>query len=123
MIAGNKCDINNRIIPLETAESFALSIGGKHFGTSAKTGQGVVEVFSALTTRILEQTKSKKGKTGVPKAGTKGLLVGGFDDDEDEFNPQLDRGTVTIAKDKKGTRSTDGSKKDPKEKKKGGCCG
>ena len=49
MIAGNKCDITNRQVPLETAESFALSIGGKHYGTSAKTGAGVQEIFSSLT--------------------------------------------------------------------------
>ena len=82
MIAGNKCDINNRQIPLETAESFALSIGGKHYGTSAKTGQGVTEVFSALSTRILDSKKSKKGKGGGVKPVKGGLNVGGFGDDD-----------------------------------------
>ena len=100
MIAGNKCDINNRQIPLETAESFALSIGGKHYGTSAKTGQGVTEVFSALSTRILDSKKSKKGKGGGVKPVKGGLNVGGFgDDDDDDFNPQLDN-RVTLVPDR-----------------------
>jgi GTPase SAR1 family protein len=54
IITGNKCDIPNRQIPIDEAERYAMSVGSQHFGSSAKTGQGVNEIFRVLSERIIE---------------------------------------------------------------------
>lgn len=49
-IVGNKIDLKNDInVPLETAESYAQSVGATHFETSAKNNIGVEELFLELT--------------------------------------------------------------------------
>lgn len=64
VIAGNKCDLErNRVVPLDKAESYAKSVGAKHFLTSAKLNKGVNELFLDLTQRMLEKSPSK-GKGG-----------------------------------------------------------
>ena len=54
IIAGNKCDLANRQIPLEEAELYAKSVESQHFNTSAKTGIGVSDIFMNLATRVIE---------------------------------------------------------------------
>ena len=53
-IAGNKCDCTaeERMVPLKLGESFAASNGLLHFETSAKTGQGVKEMFSVIVQNL-----------------------------------------------------------------------
>ena len=49
LIAGNKCDLyNNKQIDDETAKNFAKQHNSQFFATSAKTGNGVTELFTAL---------------------------------------------------------------------------
>jgi len=56
-IAGNKYDLPNRQIETEDAEEYANSIHGAHFDTSAKTGKGIEELFTAITKAVLRKTK------------------------------------------------------------------
>ena len=55
-IAGNKCDITTtRQIDKEDAIEYAKSVKAKHFDTSAKTGQGIEEIFVEITKAILRR--------------------------------------------------------------------
>lgn len=56
-IAGNKCDLSNRQIDQEEVESYAKSINGAHFDTSAKTGKGIEEIFTEITKAVLRKNK------------------------------------------------------------------
>ena len=52
VVVGNKCDLeNNRQVKVEIAEAEARNFGGVHFSASARSGQGVKEVFRSLTER------------------------------------------------------------------------
>ena len=63
IIAGNKCDMQNRQIPIVEAEKYAIPIikmhnhlyfsyargvDSEHISTSAKTGAGVLDIFTSL---------------------------------------------------------------------------
>lgn len=53
VIAGNKCDRESqRQIPQAMAVEYANSVNAQHFNTSAKTGRGVEEMFTALAKAI-----------------------------------------------------------------------
>lgn len=48
-VAGNKCDMENlRKIPMSTVEKYSATHGVKHFNVSAKTGQGINQLFSQI---------------------------------------------------------------------------
>jgi len=65
-IAGNKCDLErNRVVPIDKAEAFALSVGARHYSTSAKLNKGVDELFLDLTKRMLASSQD----TIAPKSG------------------------------------------------------
>ena len=52
VVVGNKCDLeSNRQVRLDLAEAEAKKFGGVHFSASARSGQGVKEVFRSLTER------------------------------------------------------------------------
>lgn len=52
VVVGNKCDLeNNRQVKLDQAEAEAKKFGGVHYNASARSGQGVKEVFRYLTER------------------------------------------------------------------------
>ncbi|KAG1683147.1 Ras-related protein Rab-21 [Nymphon striatum] len=54
-IAGNKTDLEKqRTVSAEEAETYAASVGAKHFHTSAKLNKGVEEMFLDLSTRMME---------------------------------------------------------------------
>ncbi|KAJ2954308.1 hypothetical protein O0L34_g2560 [Tuta absoluta] len=56
VIAGNKIDMEHeRTVPLEEAESYANSVGAKHYYTSAKLNQGVEDLFLDLTKEMSER--------------------------------------------------------------------
>jgi len=62
-IAGNKCDLErNRVVPLDKAETYAASVGARHYSTSAKLNKGVSELFLELTKRMLEAYPSQQPK-------------------------------------------------------------
>jgi len=68
-IAGNKSDLErNRVVPLDKAESYAASVGAKHYHTSAKLNKGVNEMFLELTKRMLDANPSSTS-TGPKKLG------------------------------------------------------
>lgn len=54
-IVGNKIDlIKDRNVPLEAAESYAESVGAKHFETSAKLNEGIEELFLYITDEMVK---------------------------------------------------------------------
>ena len=65
-IAGNKCDMaSNRQVDHDEAIAYSKSMKGAHFDTSAKTGQGIEELFVELSKAILR--KERRGKKGKKK--------------------------------------------------------
>jgi Ras-related protein Rab-21 len=55
-IACNKCDLSSRRqVSVEQAQDFASSLGAMLFETSAKTNQGVEELFLDLSANLLQQ--------------------------------------------------------------------
>eukprot|EP01114_Cavostelium_apophysatum_P006816 TRINITY_DN1830_c0_g1_i1.p1 TRINITY_DN1830_c0_g1~~TRINITY_DN1830_c0_g1_i1.p1 ORF type:complete len:200 (+),score=32.58 TRINITY_DN1830_c0_g1_i1:128-727(+) len=61
-IAGNKCDLErNRVVQVDKAESYAASVGAKHYHTSAKLNKGVNELFLELTRRMLDTNPQTSG--------------------------------------------------------------
>ena len=70
-IAGNKCDMaSTRQIDKDEAIEYAKSVKAKHFDTSAKTGQGIEELFVEISKAILRRERRAKGK-GKKKKGKK----------------------------------------------------
>lgn len=60
VIAGNKCDMEtNRRVDKKEAESFAKSVGAKHYLVSAKSGVNINQLFKDLAENIYEVKKSK----------------------------------------------------------------
>ena len=47
-LCGNKIDLEGRLITKEEAEQLAKQFGTKYFEVSAKTGEGIEEMFNAL---------------------------------------------------------------------------
>jgi len=84
-IAGNKVDLErNRVVPIEKAESYAESVGAKHYSTSAKLNKGVAELFLDMTKRMLEANP-------VAKSGTKSRAIQ-FEDDSNSSRNNNDGG-------------------------------
>jgi len=84
-IAGNKVDLErNRVVPIEKAESYAESVGAKHYSTSAKLNKGVAELFLDMTKRMLEANP-------VAKSGTKSRAIQ-FEDDSNSSRNNSDGG-------------------------------
>lgn len=53
VVVGNKSDLeSNRQVSLADAEAEAKKFGGVHYNASARTGNGVKELFRYLTERI-----------------------------------------------------------------------
>jgi len=68
VVAGNKCDLEqDREVKLDEAESIARRLGNAlHMQTSAKTGQNIEEVMSALVRKIDKgSVKKKKSKCSL----------------------------------------------------------
>jgi len=65
VIAGNKSDLAaERRITEEEATRYADSEGAKHFSTSAKTGQGVKELFDELARQVMKNVAASSVSTG-----------------------------------------------------------
>jgi GTPase SAR1 family protein len=60
-IAGNKADMRKFDIDRETVSQYAEEINAKHFYTSAKSGEGLNEMFNSITTDLAKNLKSKSG--------------------------------------------------------------
>ncbi|XP_045509740.1 ras-related protein Rab-21-like isoform X2 [Colias croceus] len=74
VIAGNKIDLEHeRTVPLEEAESYANTVGAKHYYTSAKLNQGVEELFLELTREMAE--RAERGARADAGRGSRVLVV------------------------------------------------
>ena len=68
-VVGNKADMEkNRTVPLQEAETYAASVGAKHYSTSAKLNKGVDELFLDLSKRML--VNSVKNPLPPPPLGS-----------------------------------------------------
>lgn len=105
LIAGNKADQKVKAINEEVAKQYAKSVHSKYFKTSAKTGEGVREIFAELakcnhkaaliTYFIIEiiynkqhesEIKANHPAKGNGSGNNRGALkVGGYD----QFNPDV----------------------------------
>ena len=77
-IACNKADLaDQRVVPWETAQQYAESIGALIYETSAKSNTGVSQLFTDVARRLIS-TKSRSGGdcrrriTSLPPARAKG---------------------------------------------------
>ena len=58
-LAGNKCDMENKEVPTNKAKEFAQENNMTFFETSAKTGQGVKDLFRTIATKEYELLSKK----------------------------------------------------------------
>jgi len=72
-ILGNKTDLDQRTVTREEAEAKAKDLGHPYFETSAKTNEGVDEVFASLVREI--KAKRQKPAEPAPKPSTIGSLT------------------------------------------------
>lgn len=65
-IAANKQDLRkDQAVSDNELAVYAASIGALHAGTSAKTGEGLTEIFQALADRVAAQHRSQQCLQGV----------------------------------------------------------
>jgi hypothetical protein len=58
-------------------------VGSQHFSSSAKTGQGVNEIFRILAERIIEYKKTKQSQQPVMKKNQRiGIPLASFEPDD-----------------------------------------
>ena len=56
-IAANKQDLHKQQVVSSTeSEAYAASIRALHFGTSAKTGEGLQDIFQAIADTVVART-------------------------------------------------------------------
>jgi len=77
-IVGNKIDLErSRVVPQAEAESFAASVGAKHYTTSAKLNKGLDELFLDLSKRMLAARAAKTPVAGpAPTSSTPTVQLG-----------------------------------------------
>ncbi|KAL3159190.1 Ras- protein Rab-21 [Trebouxia sp. C0010 RCD-2024] len=68
-IAANKQDLRKQQVVSSTeSEAYAASIGALHFSTSAKTGEGLQDIFQAIADMVVARTPrsgaSQRGRPG-----------------------------------------------------------
>ncbi|EGV93244.1 Ras-related protein Rab-21 [Cricetulus griseus] len=69
---GNKIDLEKeRHVSIQEAESYADSVGAKHYHTSAKQNKGIEELFLDLCKRMIEtaQVDERAKGNGASQAG------------------------------------------------------
>ena len=60
VIAGNKIDLEKkRNVRREMAEEYARSVGAAHIHTSAKTNDGIDQLFNTLSEKMMENAEKK----------------------------------------------------------------
>eukprot|EP01100_Stratorugosa_tubuloviscum_P005359 TRINITY_DN239_c4_g2_i1.p1 TRINITY_DN239_c4_g2~~TRINITY_DN239_c4_g2_i1.p1 ORF type:complete len:202 (-),score=102.75 TRINITY_DN239_c4_g2_i1:163-768(-) len=59
-LVGNKCDLDDRKIPTETAKALATKNNMAFFETSAKTGHNVNELFKAIAEKLMSKPSADK---------------------------------------------------------------
>uniref|UniRef100_A0A8C2CQA3 Ras-related protein Rab-21 n=1 Tax=Cyprinus carpio TaxID=7962 RepID=A0A8C2CQA3_CYPCA len=64
-IVGNKIDLEKeRHVSVEEAEGYAVSVGAKHYPTSAKLNKGLEELFLDLCKRMMETAQAEERSRG-----------------------------------------------------------
>lgn len=81
VIAANKSDRElERNLSKEEAIEYAQSIGATHIATSAKTGNGVTELFQALAELVIKtHQKGKQGKQVKRVTRSRGIVLSGLE--------------------------------------------
>jgi Ras-related protein Rab-21 len=59
-IAGNKVDLKKFDIEKDVVEDYASIINSKHFYTSAKTGEGLEDIFMYITSELVKMPSLNK---------------------------------------------------------------
>jgi len=79
IIVGNKIDLErNRVVNEKEAIEYAQSVGAIHMHTSAKLNQGINELFTEMTRRIVDKDKAEHSsafKKPLPSNGGTGGFV------------------------------------------------
>lgn len=82
-IVGNKTDLEkDRHVQVEQAESYAASVGAKHFHASAKLNKGIDDIFLDLSKRMMEKAQEDT----LQRPGTRQNMVTIVDDDQQPTN-------------------------------------
>ncbi|CAH1798394.1 unnamed protein product [Owenia fusiformis] len=69
-IAGNKIDLEkDRHVTVQEAESYAASVGAKHFHTSAKLNKGIEELFLDISKSMMDKSGDDLTKPTGPTRG------------------------------------------------------
>ena len=64
-----------------------MSVGSQHFGSSAKTGAGVNEIFRVLSERIIDHSRNKTAEAPKKRMNQRGALnVNGLTDFDPSAN-------------------------------------
>nr|XP_019815325.1 PREDICTED: ras-related protein Rab-21 [Bos indicus] len=79
-IVGNKVDLEKeRHVSIQEAESYAESVGAKHYHTSAKQNKGIEELFLDLCKRMIETAqvdeRAKGNGSSQPGAARRGVQI------------------------------------------------
>uniref|UniRef100_A0A8D1M201 Transmembrane protein 19 n=1 Tax=Sus scrofa TaxID=9823 RepID=A0A8D1M201_PIG len=79
-IVGNKIDLEKeRHVSIQEAESYAESVGAKHYHTSAKQNKGIEELFLDLCKRMIETAqvdeRAKGNGSSQPGATRRGVQI------------------------------------------------
>jgi GTPase SAR1 family protein len=74
-LAGNKIDLKRSDIDKETILKYSQEENAEHFYTSAKTGEGLDEIFSHITKEILNSTQNQSKDISGGKSGNKKLVI------------------------------------------------
>ncbi|XP_008053429.1 ras-related protein Rab-21 [Carlito syrichta] len=79
-IVGNKIDLEKeRHVSVQEAESYADSVGAKHYHTSAKQNKGIEELFLDLCKRMIETAqvdeRAKGNGSSQPGAARRGVQI------------------------------------------------
>lgn len=59
VLVGTKCDLE-RNVPVETVSSFTESLGIRNFDVSAKTGEGVGNLFDEICRDLVRKSNIRK---------------------------------------------------------------
>ena len=70
-VVGNMVDESEgRAVSYADGQELAKSVGAKYFETSAKTGEGIDEMFMAVATEIAKVVKNEDGEKGIDLEGS-----------------------------------------------------
>ncbi len=70
VIAGNKADLPDRVVPEKSVAAFAESHKSKFFYTSAKTGENTEEMFRYLAQEIRAKKPKRETRSTITLAKT-----------------------------------------------------